>query len=241
MQMDTFNILFAFLAIVTCNAFVPTLHRTITTQRASLSSAVGEQTAAKANFLEALDKPYDLNRNSETRTQLLNTVMDKVTSLPNPGSKESFSSVATGVWRVVYAPHMTIMASLVRGELSVEYDLREDGTMTSHAKYNFPLLNLHGYLSASGTYGSVNENVSRVDFDEAWIRTFDEDSIALEQGPYSDIETVPDSISKTLIRNIGRSFFIEPFAVFPVSFLDDNLIVFDFELLGTRICARKEI
>ena len=39
---------------------------------------------------------------------------------------------------------------------------------------------------------------------------------------------------------MGKALFIEAFAVFPVSYLDDNLIVFDFELLGTRICARKK-
>lgn len=226
---------------MSCDAFAPASRRTINTHHAAATATTtAEEQIAKANFLEALDRPYDLNTSSETRTQLLNDIMDKGSGLPNPGSQKSFSSVAAGVWRVVYAPHMTIMASLVRGELSVEYDLKEDGTMISHAKYNFPLLNLHGYLSASGTYGSVNDRVSRVDFDEAWMRSFDDDSSAQEQGPYSDMENVPDSISKTLIRNIGRSFFIESFAVFPVSFLDDDLIVFDFELLGTRICARKE-
>lgn len=84
----------------------------------------------------------------------------------------------------------------------------------------------------------VNNEVCRVDFDEAWIRTFDDD--AFEQGPYPNIESVPDGIAKTLIRNIGKALFIEPFAVFPVSYLDNELIVFDFELLGTRICARKQ-
>ena len=141
-----------------------------------------------------------------------------------------------------------------------------------HARYNFPLFNLYGYLSVSGTYGSdeiclnycmnshsvpvsyllnryslllksckpkVNDDVCRVDFDEAWLRTFDNDD-SFEEGPYPDVTSVPDSISKTLIRNIGRALFIEPFAVFPVSYLDNELIVFDFELLGTRICARKE-
>ena len=86
----------------------------------------------------------------------------------------------------------------------------------------------------------VNNEVCRVDFDEAWIRTFANNDESTEQGPYPDIASVPDSISKILIRNIGRLLFIEPFAVFPVSYLDNDLIVFDFELLGTRICARKE-
>jgi hypothetical protein len=70
------------------------------------------------------------------------------------------------------------------------------------------------------------------------MRSFDPESS--DPRPYPDIESVPDSISKFVIRNIGRALFIEPFAVFPVTYLDDDLIVFDFELLGTRICARKE-
>ena len=85
----------------------------------------------------------------------------------------------------------------------------------------------------------VNDEVCRVDFDEAWMRTFDEEE-SFGEGPFPNIESVPDSITKTLIRNIGRALFIEPFAVFPVAYLDSEMIVFDFRLLGTRICARKE-
>lgn len=84
----------------------------------------------------------------------------------------------------------------------------------------------------------MNNVVCRVDFDEAWVRSFDGESF--DMGPYPDVASVPDSISKSFIRNVGRGLFIEPFAIFPVSYLDDDLIVFDFELLGTRICARKE-
>lgn len=85
----------------------------------------------------------------------------------------------------------------------------------------------------------VNDQVCRVDFDEAWMKAFDDEN-SFEQGPFPDIASVPDSISKSVIRNVGKALFIEPFAVFPVSYLDDEIIVFDFELLGTRICARKE-
>lgn len=85
----------------------------------------------------------------------------------------------------------------------------------------------------------MSNEVCRVDFDEAWIRPINVPE-STSQGPYTDIASVPPSIWKSLIRNIGRALFIEPVAVFPVSFLDHDLIVFDFELLGTRICARKE-
>ncbi|KAL3766499.1 hypothetical protein ACHAW5_001168 [Stephanodiscus triporus] len=125
----------------------------------------------------------------------------------------------------------------------VQYELNEDSTMTSHARYSFPALNLYGYLSFyiinwNRFTNEVNNVVCRVDFDEAWMRSFEGDSF--DRGPYPDVASVPDSISKSFIRNVGRALFIEPFAIFPVSYLDDDLIVFDFDLLGTRICARKE-
>ena len=103
--------------------------------------------------------------------------------------------------------------------------------------YSSLTLNISSYTYNTTKQQSVNDDVCRVDFDEAWVRTCD-DSFNVQ--PYESIDSVPDSISKTLIRNMGKALFIEAFAVFPVSYLDNDLIVFDFELLGTRICARKK-
>jgi len=222
----------------------------------------------KDAFLDSLDSLKSLNAATRERTELLNRVVEnkKVVkdlrrarglsppsssspSLERPGSVESFAEVAPGTWSVVYAPHMTTMAGLAGGTFRVQYDLRDDGTTTSHAQYNFPLFSLRGYLSVSGTYGSEDgEGVCRVDFDEAWVKQsaspngLDHDSESRDEDqdePYNSIADVPDSAVKEAIRTIGRALFIKEFSVFPVSFLDDDLIVFDFELLGTRICARK--
>ena len=119
----------------------------------------------------------------------------------------------------------------------MRYDLHQDGTMDSHARYSFPIVG-EGYLSVSGTYGSVDDTTCRVDFDEAWIRQLDKDEGTIDE-PYATIEDVPESLAKTIIRRLGRAFFFDGVSVFPVSFLDNDLIVFDFELLGTRITARK--
>ena len=149
-----------------------------------------------------------------------------------------------GTWRVVYAPHMDAMSRLVRGRFyPVEYILRKDGTMTSHAKYNLPLIG-SGWLSVSGTYGSEDGNVvCRVDFDKAWVSLVDnnsvDDTVIGNDSPFPTFESVPDSLSKSIIQVIGQLGFVKSVSVFPVSYLDDDTIVFDFELLGTRICARK--
>ena len=97
----------------------------------------------------------------------------------------------------------------------------------------------------SGTYGSVNDTVCRVDFNEAWIKPVPKSSsvpsVNKDDLPYPSLSDVPDSVSKQWITRLGKLFFIEDVSVFPVSFLDSDTIVFDFELLGTRICAKKDV
>jgi hypothetical protein len=96
-----------------CDAFIrspQTIHQ-LQTQRYATSS-VGA--AAKSEFLESLKVPYNLNNNNPTRTELLQNLINSGSSLSNPGRAETFSSVAPGSWKVVYAPHMTIMAGLFK-------------------------------------------------------------------------------------------------------------------------------
>ena len=106
-----------------------------------------------------------------------------------------------------------------------------------HQRYDFPVIG-RGYLSTSGTYGSVNDAVSQVRFHKVWFKPLIGHK-STDDGPYCKFDDVPDSFMKSMINSIGQTFFVESVSVFPVSFLDDDLCVFDFELLGTRICARK--
>mmetsp|Transcript_30087 Transcript_30087/g.61427 ORF Transcript_30087/g.61427 Transcript_30087/m.61427 type:complete len:179 (+) Transcript_30087:257-793(+) len=125
----------AFVAPLRCDAFSlpggPSFQTTQLNLIGAVSTQAVQSSTEKANFLESLELPFDLNPRSEGRTKLLNALMDGGGSFANPGSKETFELTAPGVWRVVYAPHMTIMTGLFQGELSVQYDLRDDGTMTS--------------------------------------------------------------------------------------------------------------
>ena len=212
----------------------------------------------KQNFLKSLDTLSMLNQASRERTELLNNMISEkivtndliipstsskddiipTASLENPGLESTFSTVAPGTWKVVYAPHITTIAGLAGGKFDVQYTLFEDGTMTSHARYNFPVVG-EGYLSVSGTYGSVDNTVSRVDFDRAWIKPLSgKNSVQIDE-PYERLEDVPASSVKNIINNLGNAVFVDAFAIFPVSFLDEDTIVFDFELLGTRICAKR--
>jgi hypothetical protein len=230
----------------------------------------------KRNFFASLDTMETLNGATKERSALLAKMIDEkkviavgetsklaeispsasivvpTVSYEKPGSTETFlasraaSPVAEGSWKVVYAPHMTTAMDLFRGRFDVAYDLFSDSRIVSHAYYDFPVVG-KGYLSVSGTYGSVPNDAtntySRLNFDKAWIKALPSSSstttAAAKATPYDSLDAVPDSFLKTIINEIGKRAFIESVAVFPVSFLDDDTIVFEFEFLGTKICAHK--
>jgi len=197
-----------------------------------------QSTSSKAIFLNSLDTLTNLNAATKEQTQLVqNLIADNPT--PQPGSVQSFRPLAAGTWSVVYAPHIYTISKLAGGKIDpVLYDLRQDGTMTSHAKFNLPWVHKSGWLSVSGTYSSQDDNrICRVDFDKTWMKWNDQND--KDDQPCPTLEDVPSSWETSLIQTMGSWLFIDSFSVFPVSYLDQDLIVFDFELLGTRICARK--
>jgi len=234
----------------------------------SLSLQVHEMTD-KNEFLNSLDIINSLNKASKERTMLLQKLIDNKINIPwnkwdnddenvidsqskssksldTPGLQEAFQIVSQGTWKVIYAPHMTTIAGLFGGSFDVQYTLNSNGTMESHARYHFPIVG-KGFLSVSGTYSSVDANVSRVDFDKAWVKAISNNDYSNEEAtstgkdnqPYMSLDEVPNGFLKDFINALGNTFFIEQFSVFPVSYLDDDLIVFVFPLLGTRICAMK--
>ena len=121
------------------------------------------------------------------------------------------------------------------------------GGIASHAKYNFSIVGT-GYLAVAGTWGSESDSesahnagrrdVCRVDFNQAWVKPLmnkSEDQSHGQgqnqnqnQGPYGTLDEVPNGTVKNIIDEVGKKMFIESVAVFPVSFLDDDLIVFEF-------------
>lgn len=218
----------------------------------SLNGATKERSALLAKMI---DEKQDIavgekgKEESSLSSASASTSTVPTVSYKNPGSTETFLSsgaaVAEGSWKVVYAPHMTTAMNLFRGRFDVAYDLFPDSRIVSHAYYDFPVVG-KGYLSVSGTYGSkandATNTYSRVDFDRAWIKALPSSSTSTSIAaptPYESLDVVPDSFLKTIINEIGKRAFIESVAVFPVSFLDDDTIVFEFETLGTKICARK--
>lgn len=203
----------------------------------SVQSFSPESPSSKAKLLNEFDDANAFNEATKQRSRLV-AELTKDNPTTAPGSTKSFSPLAVGTWRIVYAPHISTMGGLFSGSFDpVYYILKPNGIMTSHARYNFPIIG-SGWLSVSGTYSSEDEDqVCRVDFDKTWIKINKNDDA--DAKPYESLEDVPSSGWKDFIQETGKFFFIDSVSVFPVSYLDDDTIVFDFELLGTRICARK--
>ena len=194
-------------------------------------------TPTKKKFLQHLDDPNAFNGANKKRTEMVAEMIQE-NPVPAPGSTSSFAPLAAGKWRIVYAPHISVMGQLFQGSFDpVYYIMKPNGEMTSHARYNFPIIG-SGWLSVSGTYGSEDEDrVCRVDFNRAWVKMISDEQNNVD--PYDSLDDVPPSQWKNMIQALGQFFFVDAVSVFPVSYLDSDTIVFDFELLGTRICARK--
>ena len=196
--------------------------------------------STKDKLLQTLEDPLGFNSANEERTNLI-AALTKENPVAAPGSTKSFGPLAAGTWRIVYAPHIYFMGRLFQGRFDpVYYIMKPDGKMTSHARYNFPIIG-SGWLSVSGTYRSQDEDkYCRVDFDTAWVKLIGKmDDVGEDVKPFGSLDAVPPSPWKDAIQALGLFFFIDAVSVFPVSYLDKDTIVFDFELLGTRICARK--
>jgi hypothetical protein len=110
--------------IKSCDAFVGSSRSQLKAQ-STVTCRYGPTTRSatgklpREEFLDYLDLPYELNVNNPVRTQLLQNLIDYGSipggiNLSKPGKVETFASVAPGTWKVVYAPHMTIAAGLLK-------------------------------------------------------------------------------------------------------------------------------
>jgi hypothetical protein len=217
----------------------------------SASAPASTTATARDKFLNSLDRLDGFNTPTSQRTELVNLLTND-NPTPRPGSTNSFNPIAVATWSVVYAPHISTGGKLLTttfgtggedgegGFDPVLYIMKPIQRMVSHARYDIPWLKLRGWLSVSGTYDSHdNDRICRVDFDRAWVKPISNNSSNDDDKPYECFDDVPSSFSKTLIQKLGQLGFVKSVSVFPVSYLDDDTIVFDFELLKTRICARK--
>lgn len=146
-------------------------------------------------------------------------ILDQLIAL-NPGSPAT-----SGVWRVVHAPHIDKLGRVLATKFEpIFYDLGH-GAIESHVRYEG--LFGHGWLSTRGTY--TYDDVASVHWDDAW---FDPQSNTFSAEP-------DDGAFRFIVRRLAKIAFIPAFAHFPVDYLDDDLVIFRFPLLDSRIVASR--
>eukprot|EP00316_Scyphosphaera_apsteinii_P016583 CAMPEP_0119343244 /NCGR_PEP_ID=MMETSP1333-20130426/106343_1 /TAXON_ID=418940 /ORGANISM="Scyphosphaera apsteinii, Strain RCC1455" /LENGTH=203 /DNA_ID=CAMNT_0007355625 /DNA_START=271 /DNA_END=879 /DNA_ORIENTATION=+ len=168
------------------------------------------------------------------RLELLDSLLDQLCCLNptiQPGSTRSFAPIATGRWRVAFAPHIIKLSAL--GYVTFDpilYVLNAQGGIESNVQYKW-LGGVHGWLSTRGRYGSRDEDeVSFVEWDEAWWNP----------GAAVPTASPADGAFASIVSALGDAGFVSAFANFPVKYLDRDVCIFEFPLSGTRIMAVRE-
>ena len=193
--------------------------------------ALGADKAQLVRLFRTMDDQYQ----NFIKSSALVASLEALNPTNNPGLAASFEKHAKGVWRVTYAPHIRAVEKLFFTSFDVYYFL-EAGKLFSFVRFSTDLFGrrlLSGHLNASGTYGSLSESETTITWDYVWC-----DFRPKEEGP-SDLSLPSTHFLPQIIQPLGKLAFIEAVSRFPVTYLDDNLVVFEFSLLGTKIVASK--
>lgn len=152
-----------------------------------------------------------------------------------PGADESYAKYANGLWRVSYAPHIQTFERVSGTMFDVYYAL-EDGAMESYVRFESKFLGnavALGHLCASGSYGSLSDSETSITWRRVWC-----DLNSFASGP-SAADELSKHVSPKIVQSLGILVFIESVSRFPVFYLDNDLVMFEFSLLGTKIIAAK--
>ena len=169
------------------------------------------------------------------KTESLASRLRDLNPTQRPGSTDSYERFAKGLWRVSYAPHIRAIERVSGTKFDVFYAL-EKGVLESYVRFEASLLGraiLKGHLCASGSYASLSDEETTMTWDRIWC-----DLDSFERGPSSAGE-VTRHIAPGLVQSLGKLAFIQSVSRFPVYYLDDDLVMFEFTLLGTKIVAAK--
>ena len=107
----------------------------------------------------------------------------------------------------------------------------EKDEIFSYVKFCLKPFGLRGHLCTYGNYGEMDESTATIEWDQVWL-DFNTDRPSTR-------DEVDKHVLPLLIQTIGKTAFVKSVSLFPISYLSDNLIVFTFKLLGTRIVASK--
>lgn len=169
---------------------------------------------------------------------LFPAVSELIQTCPIPKDELSNKSfvLGQGTWEVFTAPHISRMSSILGTKFQpIRYCLFGE-RITSNVKYSHPMFG-SGWLSAAGTMSRKYDDSVEINFHQFWIDgpetlRVDIPSTTLSSpGGGLDIDSV--------ISTLGRSAFFPQLAIFPILYLDEDMCVFEFPVLSSKIGVRK--
>ncbi|MEW5318229.1 MAG: hypothetical protein WDW38_009467 [Sanguina aurantia] len=164
-------------------------------------------------------------------TELPKAVAQLLLSNPTPQPGVRTMDLGQGTWQVFYAPHIASISSTFGVTFdTIQYVLDGD-KLSSNVRYSHPLLGT-GWLSASGGLAAKDDDTVELHFDKFWI-----DGGA--DGLRPTLTEGTSQPSDSMITAVGKAGFLPQFAVFPVAYLDEDLAVFEFPPLKSKIAVRR--
>ena len=167
------------------------------------------------------------NLNDPTLGKCIDQLLEESSSIPETKVFDPIS--VAGCWQVIHAPHLAALSNFALSKFRpIQYYLTDDLKMASSVRYNSFVFG-YGWLSTSGYYEIDTENNGNVKivWDKAWWNP-----------EFLDRPTPPeDGFLPGLIQSLGTAGFIESLSVFPIGYVDEDLVVFYFS--GLKITAAK--
>jgi hypothetical protein len=159
-----------------------------------------------------------------------------------PCDRAVLEKFSKGKWQVCHAPHISTLQKVLGTSFIVSYDFGDEkmagskdkwnGALTSNVFYESIIFG-SGWLSTAGRVESITDDKCRIIWDDIWW-----DFNSQQTGP-SAVRATGEHVLPKLISWIGKRSFVEGVSIFPVRYLDEDLCVFEFQLFGTKICAKK--
>ncbi|KAG5181998.1 hypothetical protein JKP88DRAFT_320327 [Tribonema minus] len=191
---------------------------------AAVLSDAGARRLAKQAFEDALRSGVNSDIDDAIR------VLCELNPTPAPGLA---TQAAKGRWVVCHAPHIAAGGILLQTKFVPEYWFDGQGNTSSYVKFTSSIFG-SGWLNADGIVYSADDGQAVViEFKRYWM----------DRGT-ADPSLTPDvkrgaSQMDSVIQAAGEGLFIKPLSYFPIKYLDEDLCVFDFPPLNTRIAARR--
>mmetsp|Transcript_3440 Transcript_3440/g.4571 ORF Transcript_3440/g.4571 Transcript_3440/m.4571 type:complete len:233 (-) Transcript_3440:211-909(-) len=187
----------------------------------------GDVSLAREQIGEIISR-NNANNNLDLNDSALGQCIDNLIAKAKPENKVFDPTAVAGTWQVVHAPHLAFLSNLALSKLRpVQYYLTKDMKMSSSVRYNSFIFG-YGWLSTAGYYNISpgNKNVNII-WDKVWWNP-----------EYLERPTPPeDGFLPGLIQTLGIVGFSEPLSVFPVAYVDESIVTFNF--LGVKITATK--